>query len=151
MIIRLFLMLFVVGLLVAQEYKIQFSHIPIGQGVTLNDSVGIINSIGGVVSKDASSDSFLVGAGFIKVTQNVLAEPPVISEFYFPTIIEKNGEPVTLSATIYDLNGIGNADLHLQVGGSEEEVILPMSQVGNNDYEVSIPDSLIDLNNFRRG
>ena len=145
-IIQLILML---SLMLGQDYEIQFSHIPIGQGVTLNDSVGIMNSIGGVVSKDASSDSFLVGAGFIKVTQNVLAEPPVISEFYFPTIIEKNGEPVTLSATIYDLNGIGNADLHLQVGGSEEEVILPMSQVGNNDYEVSIPDSLIDLNNFR--
>ena len=46
--------------LFSQDYKIQFSHIPIGQGVTLNDSVGIMNSIGGVVSKDVSSDSFLV-------------------------------------------------------------------------------------------
>ena len=68
-----FFLIIIGNLLFAQEYKIQFSHIPIGQGVTLNDSVGIMNSIGGVVSKDVSSDSFMVGAGFLKTTQNVLA------------------------------------------------------------------------------
>ena len=149
MIIRSFFMLFIVGMLVAQEYKIQFSHIPIGQGITLNDSVGIMNSIGGMVSKDVSSDSFLVGAGFIKVTQNVLAEPPVISTFDLPSFIEKNGEPSTISASMYDLNGISNADLYIQLGGTLNEFLLPMSSIGNNEYEVEVHDSLIALNNFR--
>ena len=44
----------------SQEYKIQFSHIPIGQGMATRDSVKIVNSIGGVISKDVSSDSFSV-------------------------------------------------------------------------------------------
>ncbi len=135
--------------LLSQDYKIQFSHIPIGQGVTLNDSVGIMNSIGGVVSKDVSSDSFLVGAGFLKTTQNVLAEPPVISAFDLPSLIEKNGEASTVTASMYDLNGIGNAYLYIQLGGTLDGMILPMSSTGNNGYEVEVHDSLIALNNFR--
>ena len=74
-----------------QDYKIQFSHIPIGQGTTTRDSVKIVNSIGGIVSKDISSDSFAVGSGFFNATQSLLAEPPVISDFEFPSIIEKMG------------------------------------------------------------
>ena len=146
---RCFFLMIIGNLLFAQEYKIQFSHIPIGQGVTLNDSVGIMNSIGGVVSKDVSSDSFLVGAGFLKTTQNVLAEPPVISAFDLPSLIEKNGEASTVTASMYDLNGIGNADLYIQLGGTLDEIRLPMSSTGNNGYEVEVHDSLIALNNFR--
>jgi len=144
-----FFLMLIGNILFPQEYKIQFSHIPIGQGVGHNDSIEIVNSIGGVVSKDVSSDTFMMGAGFLKITQSVLAEPPVISDFYFPNIIEKNGEPTTISATIYDLNGISNADLHIQIGGTTEEVLLPMSNIYNSEYEVIIPDSLIRLNNFR--
>ena len=144
-----FFLIIIGNLLFSQEYKIQFSHIPIGQGVTLNDSVGIMNSIGGVVSKDVSSDSFLVGAGFLKTTQNVLAEPPVISAFDLPSLIEKNGEASTVTASMYDLNGIGNAYLYIQLGGTLDEMILPMSSTGNNGYEVEVHDSLIALNNFR--
>ena len=135
--------------ILGQDYKIQFSHIPIGQGTATRDSVKIVNSIGGIVSKDVSSDSFAIGTGFLNATQSILAEPPVISDFDFPSIIEKNGEPTVLSATIYDLNGISDADLYLQIGGSTEEIIFPMSRVSNSNYEVLIPDSLIGPNNFR--
>ena len=145
-ILQLILMLsFILG----QDYKIQFSHIPIGQGTATRDSVKIVNSIGGIVSKDVISDSFAIGTGFLNSTQSILAEPPVISDFDFPSIIEKNGEPTILSATIYDLNGISDADLYLQIGGSSEEIIFPMSRVSNSNYEVLIPDSLIGPNNFR--
>ena len=74
------------------DFKIQFSHVPIGQGIATKDSVKIVNSIGGILSKDVSSDSFAVGSGFFNATQSLLAEPPVISDFDFLGIIEKNGE-----------------------------------------------------------
>ena len=146
---KMFYMFFILNILFSQEYKIQFSHIPIGQGTTTKDSIKIVNSIGGVVSKDISSDSFAVGSGFFNATQSLLAEPPVISDFDFQGIIEKNGEPAVLSATIYDLNGISEANLYLQIGGSSEEIIFPMSRVSSSNYEVLIPDSLIGPNNFR--
>ena len=34
---------------IGQDFKIQFSHIPIGQGIATKDSVKIVNSIGGAV------------------------------------------------------------------------------------------------------
>ena len=145
-ILQLILMLsFIFG----QDYQIQFSHIPIGQGIAFSDSVEVVNSIGGIVSRDASSDSFTIGAGFLKTTQSMLAEPPVISDFSFPPIIEKNGEPVSITANIYDLNGIDRAELYLQVGGTFNELIIPMSNIRNSEYKAVIPDSLVGINNFR--
>ena len=144
-----FFMLFIFNLLYSQEYKIQFSHIPTGQGMGQNDSIGVMNSIGGVLYNDISSDSFTVGVGFLKTTQSVFSEPPVIDNFTFPDLIVKNAQSVSVSATIYDLNGINSAELYLQMGGSTDVIKLPMSNSGNNEYEVLIHDSLMDVQNFR--
>ena len=67
------LLVLVSSLLIGQDFKIQFSHIPIGQGITTKDSVKIVNSIGGILSKDVSSDSFAVGSGFFNETQGLRA------------------------------------------------------------------------------
>ena len=147
--IEIILVILTSSFLEGQEYKIQFSHIPIGQGTTTKDSIKIVNSIGGAVSKDISSDSFAVGSGFFNATQSLLAESPVILDFDFSGIIEKNGDPAVLHATIYDLNGISEANLYLQIGGSSEELIFPMSRVSSSIYKALIPDSLIGPNNFR--
>ena len=55
----------------SNEYKIQFSGIPIGQGLSENDSVGVMNSVGSMITKEVSSDSFTIGSGFLKTTQSV--------------------------------------------------------------------------------
>ena len=137
-------------LVFGQDYKIVFSHIPIGQGTTTSDSTQIVNSIGGVISKDVSSDSFYVGSGFLKTMQSVLAEPPVISDFQFSNLIEKNGELVTVSATIFDLNGINKSELYLQVGGTNNsDIVIPMINARDHTYEALLPDSLINLQSFR--
>ncbi|MCS5644561.1 MAG: T9SS type A sorting domain-containing protein, partial [Candidatus Marinimicrobia bacterium] len=110
---------------------------------------GVMNSIGGVLLRDVSSDSFTVGTGFLKTTQSIFSEPPVISNFTFPDIIVKSASSTTIFATLYDLNGINNVDLYLQMGGSTDEIILPMSNSEDRDYEVLIHDSLIGVQNFR--
>jgi len=143
------LILLIIGNLYPQDYRIQFSYIPIGQGTIQNDSIGINSSIGGNLSKDISSDSFLVGVGFLKTVQNVFSEPPIISNFYFPDNIQKNGESIAISATMYDLNGIDSADLYLQIGGTKNELILPMLKVEDNEYEATIHDSLVSVQGFR--
>ena len=135
--------------LISQEYKIQFSTIPIGQGLSENNSVGVMNSVGALISKDVSSDSFKVGSGFLQTTQNVFSEPPVISLFSLPDLIQKNGESVPVTASLYDLNGISFVNLHLQRGARPDEIILPLSRVVNDEYKVMVPDSLIDVYNFR--
>ena len=82
----------------SNEYKIHFSTIPIGQGLSENNSFGVMNSVGAMVSKDVRSDSFAVGSGFLQTTQNVFSEPPVISMFSLPALIQKNGESVPVEA-----------------------------------------------------
>ncbi len=114
-----------------------------------NDSIGVMNSIGGVLLRNVSSDSFIVGTGFLNTTQSLFSEPPVISNFTFPDIIVKSASSTTVLATLYDLNGINNVDLYLQMGGSTDEIILPMSNSENSEYEVLIHDSLIGVQNFR--
>ena len=106
-------------------YKIQFSSIPIGQGLSENNSVGVMNSVGAMISKDVSSDSFAVGSGFLQTTQNVFSEQPVISMFSLPALIQKNGQSVQVEASLYDLNGISAVNLHLQKGASSDIIILP--------------------------
>ena len=135
--------------LLSQEYKIQFSTIPIGQGLSENNSVGVMNSVGAMISKDVRSDSFAVGSGFLQTTQNVFSEPPVISMFSLPALIQKNGQSVPVEASLYDLNGISAVNLHLQKGASSDIIILPLINVANDEFKVMIPDSLIDIYNFR--
>ena len=146
---KLFLLAFILNLTFCQEYKIQFAHIPTGQGMGQNDSIGVMNSIGGVLLRDISSDSFAVGTGFLKTTQSIFSEPPVISNFTFPDIIVKSASSNTILATLYDLNGIKNVDLYLQMGGSTNDTIIPMSNSENSEYEVLIHDTLIGVQNFR--
>jgi hypothetical protein len=144
-----FLLTLILNLIFCQEYKIQFAHIPTGQGMGQNDSIGVMNSIGGVLLRDVSSDSFVVGTGFLNTTQSVFSEPPVISNFTFPDIIVKSASSTTILATLYDLNGINKVDLYLQMGGNTDERILHMSNSEDRDYEVLIHDSLIGVQNFR--
>ena len=147
---KLFSLIFLFGgLIFSEDYKIQFSTIPIGQGLSENNSVGVMNSVGSMISKDVSSDSFTVGSGFLKTTQNVFSEPPVISTFSLPVRIQKNGESIPVEASLYDLNGISAVNLHLQKGASSDEIILPLINVANDEYKVMVPDSLIDIYNFR--
>ena len=75
---NIFFLIYLPTILLAQEYKIQFATIPTGQGLATGDSVGVLNSIGGLLSQESSSDSFTVGEGFLKTSQNIFSEPPLI-------------------------------------------------------------------------
>ena len=126
----------VLNIVSGQEYKIQFSHIPIGQGIAQNDSMGIMNSVGNILYNDVSSDSFTVGVGFLNTTQSAFSEPPIIDNVTFPDLIIKNAQSALVSATIYDLNGINSAELYFHMGGNTDVKKLPMSDNGNGEYEV---------------
>ena len=143
------IILFLISVLVSQEYKIQVSHIPIGQGVGLSDSISVSNSIGAVLSNNMSSDSFAVGTGFLQTTQSVFSEPPVISSFNLPDIMFKTGQSVLITATLYDLNGINSVELLLQKGAGVKEISIPMFNITDDQYGGNIPDSLLTTENFR--
>ena len=141
--------LFLDVFLLSQDFKIQFATIPIGQGIATGDSVGVLNSIGGLSSQESSSDSFKVGDGFLKSSQNIFSEPPEISIYNLPSVINKDSEGLQIEATLFDLNGIKSANLHLQIGGDDNEMIIPMVENENNIFQTIIHDTLINVTNFR--
>ena len=147
--IKIFFILYSINILCSQDYKIQFATIPTGQGLATGDSFGVLNSIGGLLSQESISDSFIVGEGFLKTSQNVFSEPPLISNFNFPNLINKSSGSINVDATLFDLNGINKAELYLQVGGTANELILTMVEGLEGKYQITIPDSLIGVENFR--
>ena len=144
-----FLVCFYGSLLIAQDYQLRYSNIPIGQGTIQADSIRLINSVGGILSQDIVSDSFIVGSGFLKGAQNAFAEPPVISEFLIPSLINSEDNNSVISAVITDLNGISTATLEVQAGGSAQPLNLSMPLSSGSIYRLTIPESIVSINNFR--
>ena len=146
----LFLSLFVLNArAIGQEYKIQFSHIPIGQGITENDSIGFMSSIGSGVTNTSSSDSFSLGVGFLESSQNAFSEPPTITDVIFPSSFGRNQTPSIVEVRLYDLNGIKNVKLELQKGGSNDLIQISMERNNDDSFQAVIPDSVFKVKNFR--
>ena len=112
-----YFLVIVSSLLLSQEYKIQFSQIPMGQGITEGDSVGFMSSIGGGLTNTTTSDSFLIGVGFLEASQNAFSEPPTIENIIFPSVFGSSQNSELISANLYDINGIKDAELQIQIGG----------------------------------
>ena len=136
------------GILYGQGYKITSSQITGGQAVSSSGQYSMSSTTTSQTSFPTSSDSFSVSQGMIGVIQTVNTIPP---EVYFS--IQDNtfnsGFPINVIGVVKDLNGIATANLHLQKGGTLEEIILPMVALNDSLYEVSIHDSLVTVNNFR--
>lgn len=147
--INIFNTLILTSTIYSQEFKIQFSSIPIGQGLSISDSNKVLNSIGGSLSQESSSELFKFGDGFLKSSQHSFSKPPEIKAFTFPNFITKNSGIVEVEAIVADLNGVNNTNLHLQLGGQDSELIIPMFEDEVNIFKAIIPDSIIDITNFR--
>ena len=136
------------GVIWGQNYKITSSQITGGQAVSSSGQYSMSSTTTSQTSFPTSSDSFSVSQGMIGVIQTVNTIPP---EVYFS--IQDNtfnsGFPINVIGVVKDLNGIATANLHLQKGGTLEEIILPMVALNDSLYEVSIHDSLVTVNNFR--
>ena len=146
---KIFLNIIISSILLSQGYKIQFSHIPMGQGIIQNDSIGFMSSVGSGITNTASSDSFSLGVGFLESSQNAFSEPPTITDIIFPSNFGKSSTSQVISATLYDLNGIKSVELELQIGGEDKIVMVSMLSSNNERFEATIPDSIFKVENFR--
>ena len=144
-----YFLVIVSSLLLSQEYKVQFSQIPMGQGITEGDSVGFMSSIGGGLTNTTTSDSFLIGVGFLEASQNAFSESPTIENIIFPSVFGSSQNSELISANLYDINGIKEAELQIQIGGQLEFIHIPMFTNDNELFEGAIPDSIFGTPNFR--
>ena len=142
------LLLLLVKCLWAQNYDLPVSQVTGGQVNSESENYSLSSNTSSLSAEFSSSDSFSVSQGIMGVTKGLYALPPVVSAFIADTIY-RDGMPIRIQGILTDLNGIASADLHLQLGGSQEPIIIPMTALNDSIYEVSIADSLVTIKNFR--
>ena len=143
-----FLFLCLIQFVWAQDYDLPVSQVTGGQINSESENYRLSSNTSSLSADFSSSDSFSVSLGIMGVTKGLYALPPVVSAFIADTIY-RDGMPIRIQGILTDLNGIASADLHLQLGGSQEPIIIPMTALNDSIYEVSIADSLVTIKNFR--
>ena len=142
------LLLFLSQFLVGQDYILKAPQVTGGQTSSSSDLFNLSSNTAAQSADPSSSDSLSFSPGIMGVTKGLYALPPVVSAFIADTIY-RDGMPIRVQGILTDLNGIASADLHLQQGGSQESIVIPMTALNDSIYEVSIADSLVTINNFR--
>ena len=147
-IIFLFILLIIIEFSIGQEYKINSAQITSGQLAASSNQYNISSSTSSITSIPTVSDSFSVSQGMIGVIQTINVMPPDIKIAMNNNLFQTRTS-INIIGVLQDINGVALANLHLQKGGENEEIILPMVALNDTLYQVTIPDTLVTVNNFR--
>ncbi len=148
---KITVLLFLLPLLVAQEYLIKMQHLSQSQGPTrqmTSDSLKLVGAIGASISNIPSGDTLSLSGGFLAAVHGLYKSPPSLKT-EIEDKISKDADSVTVHAITEDINGIISANLYVQIGGSDHVIELPMVAIDDSTYQASIPDSLLTVRNFR--
>ena len=146
--ILLFTLLSFVQVLRGQEYKISGAQITSGQVAASSNQYRISSATSSMTSNLTVSDSFSVSLGMIGIIQTISVMPPDINITMNNNLFQTRAS-INIVGVLQDVNGVASANLHLQKGGENEEIILPMVALNDTLYQVTIPDTLVTVNNFR--
>ena len=146
--ILLFTLLSFVQVLRGQEYKISGAQITSGQVAASSNQYRISSGTSSMTSNPTISDSFSVSLGMIGIIQTISVMPPDINITMNNNLFQTRTS-INIVGVLQDVNGVASANLHLQKGGENEEIILPMVALNDTLYQVTIPDTLVTVNNFR--
>ena len=144
----LLLLLFLFQILYGQDYKINSAQITSGQLAASSNQYNISSSTSSITSIPTVSDSFSLSQGMIGVIQTISVIPPDIYIAMNNNLFQTKAS-INIVGVLQDINGVASANLHLQKGGENEEIILPMVALNDTLYQVTIPDTLVTVNNFR--
>ena len=128
--------------------KLKTQQISISQRPMNSDSLVLKGALGTGFYKVGSGDTLKLKGGLWNIASGLYSDPPLIIST-FPDTIHKNDKQVYAQAIITDLNGIEAAELHYQLGGSKDIVVIPMETVNDSTYRVSIDDSIRSVFNLR--
>ena len=144
----LLLLLFLFQIIYGQGYKINSAQITSGQLAASSNQYNISSSTSSITSIPTVSDSFSLSQGMIGVIQTISVIPPDIYIAMNNNLFQTRAS-INIVGVLQDINGVASANLHLQKGGENEEIILPMVALNDTLYQVTIPDTLVTVNNFR--
>ena len=137
----------------AQDYKMRMSSISaMGNNVTYSEGwwdagIHLVGSLGLPVITKSSGAGIGLASGFWVVTQGFYTQPPVVEQFVIMDPQLQVGQGVNVMAKFSDFNGILNASIYVNVGGTDTTLTFPMVR-GDSTFTVFIPDSLVKIENF---
>ena len=136
----------------AYEFKMSAHQISITQEPMDSDIYILRGSVGSNFHQVSTSDTLVFESGFWKIVANHFSRPPSVDIILSDTLkteLLNNKTPVIARAIAKDVNGVLATDLYLQLGGEEDQIVLPMTSLNDSIFEVLIPDSLVTIFNFR--
>ena len=133
--------------LFSQEYKLKTFQMSLTSEIMETEDLKLKGTISSNFLSTSSSDSLSLKGGVISSALGLYSDPPRLTTFFPDTIVDSKTNIARAIAT--DLNGIQSTNLFIQMGGSKRSIKIPMSAVNDSLYEVSIPESLLTIRNFR--
>jgi len=138
----------ITSFVMSQGWVLKTKHISQSRGDMSNDSLKLVGSIGASISYQKAQDSISVTGGFFSVVNGVYKMPTRLLTEVNDTI-KTTQESVNVQAVATDINGIRSATLNIQIGGNSNVLELPMYSINDSTYQVSVPDTLLSVRNFR--
>ena len=134
--------------LLAQDFKIITQQVSLSQSPMTSDSLVLNGSIGKNFNQTGSGDTLLLGGGLWSIASGIFSLPPTM-KIVFPDTINRFDKQIIVEAVVNDINGIESVELHAQIGGQQQKMIIPMVSVNDSTFEVRIGDSLKSIYNLR--
>ncbi len=132
----------------SQGWVLKTKHISQSGGLMSNDSLKLVGAIGTSISYQGAQDSISLKGGFFSSVSGIYKKPTKLLTEVNDTI-KTTQDSVNVQAVAIDINGIRSATLNIQIGGARNILKLPMYSINDSTYQVSIPDTLLSVRNFR--
>ena len=134
--------------LMAQDYKIITQQVSLSQSPMTSDSLILQGSLGKNFHQTGSGDTLSLSGGLWNIASGIYSLPPTM-KITFPDTINRFDKQIMVEAVVNDINGIESVELHAQIGGIDEKIVLPMQAVNDSTYNLRIDDSLKSVYNLR--
>ena len=109
--------------------------------------INLAGSLGLPVITKSTGSGYGLSSGFWVVTQGFYTQPPVVQEFVIMDPQLQVGQGVNVMAKFSDYNGILNAQIFVNIGGTDSTLTFNMVR-GDSTFTAFIPDSLVKIENF---
>ena len=136
------------SLVYSNDYKIITQQVSLSQSPMVGDSLILNGSLGKNFNQSGSGDTLSLSGGIWNIASGIYSMPPTMN-VVFPDTINRFDKQIMIEAVVNDINGIESVELHAQIGGNDEKIILPMQAVNDSTYEVRVVDSLRTVYNLR--
>ena len=146
-------LLLAVQLMHGQDYQLKmsgFSAMHNNASYSLgwwDPGINMVGSLGLPVITKSTGSGYGLTSGFWVVTQGFYKQPPLVEEFVIMDDILEVGLGVNVMAKFTDFNGILNAQIYVNIGGTDTTLVFPMVR-GDSTFTAFIPDSVVKIENF---